>query len=388
VPRHRPPHPPHPPLDTPLHDVTFVVLDLETTGAAPGADRITEIGALKVRAGDLLGEVDTLVNPGVPIPPMVTVLTGITETMVAPAPEIGPVLPCLLEFVRNAVIVGHNIRFDCSFLDAALVEHGYPPLSNRRVDTMALARRLARDDVQNLRLHTLAQHFRTATKPVHRAYADAAATTDLFHALLERAAFYGVFGLDDLVALPSIRVHPSMAKLALTARLPRQQGVFWFRDRDGTVVYVGKAANIRTRVRAFFCGADRRVAPQLLREATAIDHRVCAGALESSVRELRLVQQLRPRFNRNQRTTTRDDGRPRVDRLATLLQEQPFLAFDTADGRIEVRHGNLVLPDDERSMPDNDELQLIAHWLARRTSRARRVPSGVTTRVAPVHARR
>src|SRR5579859_3560267 len=108
-------------LGTPLHDVTFVVVDLETTGGSPATCAITEIGAVKYRGGECLGEFQTLVNPGVPIPPMITVLTGITEAMVYPAPRIAEVLPMFLEFARDAVIVGHNIRFDCGFLDAALV---------------------------------------------------------------------------------------------------------------------------------------------------------------------------------------------------------------------------------------------------------------------------
>ena len=81
---------------------------------------------------------------------MITVLTGITEAMLLPAPRIAEVLPAFLEFAHDAVIVGHNIRFDCGFLDAALVAHGYPRLSHRRVDTVALARRLVRDEVPNL----------------------------------------------------------------------------------------------------------------------------------------------------------------------------------------------------------------------------------------------
>ena len=207
-------------LGMPLSETTFVVLDLETTGGSANTDAITEIGALKLRGGELLGRLETLVNPGVPIPPMITVLTGITEAMVLPAPRIAEILPPLLEFAGDAVIVGHNIRFDCSFLDAALVANGYPRLTNRRVDTLALARRLVRDEIPNLRLSTLARHFRTSVEPNHRAYADAAATAEVLHALLERAASYGVLGLDDLLALPSMRAHPSAAKLALTGPAP------------------------------------------------------------------------------------------------------------------------------------------------------------------------
>jgi DNA polymerase-3 subunit epsilon len=103
-----------------LHDVTFCVIDLETTGGAPDTCAITEVGAVKLRGGECLGTFQTLVNPGCSIPRPITVLTGISETMTAPAPLIGAVLPTLLEFVGDAVIVGHNVRFDVSFLDAAL----------------------------------------------------------------------------------------------------------------------------------------------------------------------------------------------------------------------------------------------------------------------------
>ena len=289
-------------LGTPLHDVTFVVVDLETTGGSPATSAITEIGAVKYRGGECLGTFQTLVNPGVPIPPTITMLTGITEAMVMPAPTIADVLPTFLEFVGPAttdrVLVGHNLRFDTSFLDAALVVNGYARLPHTRVDTLALARRLIRDEVPNLKLGTLARHVRTRTEPSHRALDDAHATLDVLHALLERAATLGVLGLDDLLALPTMRAHPSSAKLALTARLPRTPGVYLFRDRHGGVLYVGKATNVRSRVRSYFSSDDRRKVPQLLRETDSITVVPCAHPLEAAVREIRLIHEHDPRFNR------------------------------------------------------------------------------------------
>jgi len=283
---------------TPLVDVVFCVLDLETTGATPVSCEITEIGAAKYRGGECLGTFQTLVNPGVPIPPMITMLTGITEAMVLPAPTIDDVLPTFLEFIGNAVIVGHNVRFDISFLDAALARQGRPRLGNVRVDTVALARRLVRDEVPNLRLSTLARAFRTSVQPTHRALDDTLATAEVLHVMIERAAAYGVLALDDLLAVPSMQAHPSAAKLKLTTQLPRAPGVYLFRDRGGRVLYVGKATNLRARVRSYFSSDDRRKIPQLLRETVAIDHFVCRGPLEAAVAELRLIQQYEPRFNR------------------------------------------------------------------------------------------
>jgi DNA polymerase-3 subunit epsilon len=285
-------------IGAPLAEVTFVVIDLETTGGSPETCAITEIGALKLRGGQCLGTFHTLVNPGVPVPPLITVLTGITEAMVLPAPPVASVLPALLEFFDGAVLVGHNLRFDISFLDAALAAHGYPRLASRTVDTIGLARRLVRDEVPNLRLATLARHLRAPTEPIHRALEDARATVEVFHALLERAGTLGVLGLDDLLTLPSLRAHPSSAKLKLTTALPRRPGVYLFHDPAGRVLYVGKATNLRARVRSYFSTDERRKVPQLLRETAAIDYIVCEHQLKAAVREIRLIHTHEPRFNR------------------------------------------------------------------------------------------
>jgi DNA polymerase-3 subunit epsilon len=286
-------------LGTPLHDVTFVVLDFETTGGSAATCSITEVGAVKLRGGECLGTFQTLVNPGMAIPPSIVYLTGITEAMVAPAPRIESVLPAFLEFIgEDAVIVGHNVRFDLSFLRAAMHAGGYPALRNRWVDTCGLARRLVREEVPNCKLGTLASHFRLATRPTHRALDDAMATGELLHYLLERAGSIGVTALDDLLMLPKIDSHPQLHKLRLTTSLPRAPGVYLFRDRGGRVLYVGKAVDIRRRVRSYFSSEERRKVGQLLREATAIDHIVTNGELEASVLEVRLIHELLPRFNR------------------------------------------------------------------------------------------
>src|SRR5690348_7180346 len=104
-------------LGRPLRDLTFCVVDLETTGAAVSQGAmITEIGAVKVRGGEVLGEFQTLVNPHTAIPPFIAVLTGITNSMVSQAPAIESVLPAFLEFAAGCVLVAHNAPFDVGFL--------------------------------------------------------------------------------------------------------------------------------------------------------------------------------------------------------------------------------------------------------------------------------
>jgi DNA polymerase-3 subunit epsilon len=285
-------------MGTPLHAVTFCVVDLETTGGSPADCAITEVGAVKLRGGECLGTLQTLVDPGQSIPRSITVLTGITEAMVARAPPIESVLPTLLEFIGGSVIVGHNVRFDIGFLDAALLRAGRSRLANARVDTCALARRLVREEVPDCRLSTLADRFRLGHRPTHRALDDALATGHLLHTLLERAAAYGVLGLDDLLTLATMGGHPQAPKLRLTTGLPRAPGVYVFRDGAGTPLYVGKATNLRARVRSYFSSDDRRKIGPLLRETQSIDHVVCDHPLAAAVEELRLIQRMLPRYNR------------------------------------------------------------------------------------------
>jgi DNA polymerase III subunit epsilon len=292
-------------LGTPLHEVTFCVIDLETTGGNRTDDMITEIGAVKMRGGEHLGTFQTLVNPGIRIPTEITVLTGITASMVMRAPRIETVLPSLMEFLGEAVIVGHNVSFDTGFLNAALERSGRPRLVGKPVDTLPLARRLVRDEVPNCRLGTLADRFRLPHKPNHRALDDALATGDLLHILLERAGTMGVMGLDDLYALPRINGHAQAHKLSFTNNLPREPGVYTFHDREGRVLYVGKATNLRTRVRSYFSGDRRKKISQLLRETEGIEHVVCPGPLEAEVLEVRLIHEHEPRFNRRSKTWSR-----------------------------------------------------------------------------------
>lgn len=319
-------------LGTPLFDVTFCVVDLETTGGSPRDCSITEIGAVKVKGGEVVGTFQTLVNPGGPIPPFITVLTGITQSMVIEAPPIEEALPSFLEFCRDSVIVGHNIRFDLSFLNAAAEQLGYTRLSNRSVDTAALARRLVRTEVRNLKLQSLASHFRSPVTPNHRAYDDAAATMHVFHGLLERVGNLGVTALDDLLILPTAKGSSDYRKIELAKGLPRTPGVYLFKDRNGHVFYVGKAKNLRTRVMSYFHGDGRKSVTTMLRELETIDHIVCPTELEASITEIRLIHAHRPRHNRASRpakanhwVTLTTEAFPRLSLTRTLHPDSPVV---------------------------------------------------------------
>ncbi len=285
-------------MGAPLIEVPFCVLDLETTGGSPADCSITEIGAVKYIGGEEVGSFQTLVNPGSPIPPFITILTGITQAMAIEAPPIEEVLPAFLEFIGETVIVGHNVRFDLSFLNADSLRLGYGRLPNRSVDTHALARRLIRNEVRNLKLQTLAGYFRSPTVPTHRALEDARATAWVLHALLERAGTLGVTALEDLLQLPTARGSAHYRKIRLADALPRRPGVYLFKDRNDCVFYIGKAKNLRTRVRSYFYGDTRRTVANMMTELESVEHRVCSSELEAEITELRLIHTHRPRHNR------------------------------------------------------------------------------------------
>jgi DNA polymerase-3 subunit epsilon len=287
-------------LGRPLRDVTFVVVDLETTGGSPASCSITEIGAVKVRGGEVLGEFQTLVNPQLAIPPFIAVLTGITDAMVAGAPGIESALPAFLEFSRGAVLVAHNAPFDLGFLRAACDRTGLAWPAYEHLDTARLARRvLHRDEAPNCKLSTLAQLFRAGTTPNHRALADAQATVDVLHGLMARLGNLGVHSLEELSTF-SAQVSPAQRrKRHLADALPTEPGVYLFKDARGRVLYVGKSRNLRTRVRQYFTASEMRTRmAEMVGLAERVDPVVCATPLEADVRELRLIAEHRPRYNR------------------------------------------------------------------------------------------
>ena len=209
-------------VDEDLSQTTFVVLDLETSGASPKTgSAITEIGAVKVCGGHVLGTFKTFVNPGTPLPPFITELTGITDEMLIDAPRIESVLPLLFEFLgsdKSTVFVAHNAPFDLSFLKASAALHGYTWPNFRVIDTLKAARFvLTKDDVANYQLGTLAVYFRTEIAPNHRALDDALATVDVLHGIIERMGTFGITTINQMLNAGAKKVRPKIASKQSTS---------------------------------------------------------------------------------------------------------------------------------------------------------------------------
>ncbi len=290
-----------------LAEVTFVVLDLETTGGAPADGGITEIGAVKVRGGELLGEFQTLVRPPTAIPPFIAVLTGITDSMVSGAPMLAAALPPFLEFITGAVLVAHNAPYDIGFLRAACERTGHPWPKATVIDTVRLARHIvSRDEAPNRKLGTLAALFGSPTTPDHRALNDARATVHVLHTLLGRIGTLGVTTLGELRSFSSKVPESTRRKRHLADRLPSGPGVYMFKDDRGRVLYVGTSVDIRTRVRSYFTSSEQRSRMrEMVARAAGVTPVPCATALEARVREIRLIAEHAPPYNRRSRTPDR-----------------------------------------------------------------------------------
>ena len=279
-------------ISLPLDEAPYVVFDVETTGSSAKEGAITEIGALKIVQGQVVDKFATLVNPGRPIEPFVVRLTGITDRMVAGAPSAGEVMPLFEEFVEGCVLVGHNVYFDCSFV--AVARGGSLP--NPVLDTLKLARALV-PGLKRYRLASLVSHFGVRAVPNHRALADATATAGVFLRLLKLLSSAGVQNLGEAVALRSKgRIKPQKGHLA--EHLPRTPGVYYFVDKHGTVLYVGKAKDLKSRVRTYFNGGDgRRKIERLVREVAEVRYKETKSELHALIFEAREIKRLLPRYN-------------------------------------------------------------------------------------------
>ncbi len=344
-------------LGTPLRETTFVVVDLETTGGSSRECDITEIGAVKVRGGEVLGEFQTLVNPSQSIPPFIAVLTGITDSMVAGALRLDQALPAFLEFARGTVLVAHNSPFDLGFLRAGCDRLGIDWPGFDSLDTARLARRvLSRDEAPDCKLSSLARLFRAEVTPCHRALADAQATVDVLHGLMARLGNLGVHSLEELRTFSAMVPPQQRRKRHLADALPSGPGVYLFRDARDRVLYVGKSTNLRSRVRQYFTASEMRSRmAEMVGIAERVDPVVCSTALEAEVRELRLIAEHRPRYNRRSKFPERAvwikltvEAYPRLSVVRKVQADGatylgPFGSSRTAEAAVAAVHEALPL---------------------------------------------
>ncbi len=174
---------------------TYIALDLETTGFDPSADQVLEVAAIKFRGDKILETFETLVNPGIEIPAMVSHITGISTETVKAAPSFSDISDNLGRFLGNFPIVGHNIDFDLTFLEAKGV-----PVLNSQIDTLKLSGILL-SELPSLSLETISRQLKIKHENKHRALSDAKVCVELFQILLQKIAQIPVPILKQIQAL-------------------------------------------------------------------------------------------------------------------------------------------------------------------------------------------
>jgi DNA polymerase III epsilon subunit family exonuclease len=281
-----------------LSDAEFVVFDLETTGLSHASARICEIGAVRIRGLEIAGEFQTLVAPRVAVPQAVRRLTGLTDDELRRAPDVRVALRRFSAFAGSSVLIAHNARFDVGFVNRELERMTGKRIAATVIDTVPLARNLLQGRVQRTSLSALAYFFGVSVRPCHRALPDAQATAEVFLRLVELAQERGVATLSDLEEVAAPRPRRIHAKRRLIHGAPTRPGVYLFRGDDGRVLYVGKARDLRARLRSYF--QSRRQRPSVeaaLDHVDRIEWRVLGSELAASLEEVRLIRELRPPAN-------------------------------------------------------------------------------------------
>jgi DNA polymerase-3 subunit epsilon len=288
-----------------LESLPFVVIDLETTGGSAVYDRVLEVAAIRVQHGVVQDRLECLVEPGMPIPPFVTRITGINANLVRGKPAFDTLLPELRRLIDGAVLVAHNVAFDGNFLASAFKRTNMP-WNGDRLCTLRLARRLI-PGLHSYRLDSLCAFLGFSFVQRHRAGPDAEATLHVLQHLLAAALETGIQTLAGLVKLQQQPVnrkrHKGRVDEAQVASLPTTPGVYLLKDRHGHVVYVGKSVNVRQRVRTHLrpSGTARGPAQPRLRrrlpniaDVEAIETK---SELEALLLESKLVKHYLPEAN-------------------------------------------------------------------------------------------
>lgn len=273
----------------------YAIVDIETTGAYAGGSCMTEIAVLVHDGTQVLEEYHSLINPGQPIPHHIQVLTGIDNAMVAEAPMFKEIAASIFELLRDKIFVAHNVSFDHSFIHKQLSDCGYF-LKVPKLCTVRLSRKCFQG-LPSYSLGKLCQSLGIAIHDRHRAYGDARATVTLFERIL--AADHEGYVQQYLKKGSKEQRLPSQVPLNQFEKLPERPGVYFFRDGQGKLIYVGKAINIRKRVYSHFTGNNISQRRQLfINDIRQIDYEETGTELMALLKECHYIKQHWPQYNR------------------------------------------------------------------------------------------
>jgi len=276
----------------------YAIVDIETTGSHPSANGITEIAIVLHNGEAVEGKFSTLINPKVSIPSYIVSLTGITDQMVANAPEFSAVAANIYNLLQGRIFVAHNVNFDYSFVKYHLQQAGYL-LNTRKLCTIRMARK-AFPGLRKYGLENLCRELGVANNNAHRATGDALATATIFDMIIKNGGDY--FIKEFLKKENRDQTLPPNLPGKLIKELPQTPGVYYLHDGKGKVVYVGKAKNIKQRVVSHFTGLDTSKKRQaFLQQIHDVSFKICDSEFTASLFESIEIKRLWPAFNASQK---------------------------------------------------------------------------------------
>lgn len=276
----------------------YAIVDIETTGGNAGTGSITEIAIIISEGQKIIHSYSSLVNPMQPIPLFIEKLTGISNELVKDAPVFGQIANEVFELLQDKVFVAHNVNFDYSFVSHQLAQHGFK-LQSRKLCTVRLSRKIFQD-LPKYSLGQLCRSLGIEIKDRHRALGDAEATAVLFHRLLENDNTGHIKSMLKKGSGESyLPMHLSEKDLN---DMPNSPGIYYFHDKKGKIIYVGKAKKLKKRVTSHFANNNVTMRKQaLLRLVSRVSYKECGNELMMSVMESIEIKRLWPEFNRSQK---------------------------------------------------------------------------------------
>ena len=276
----------------------YAIVDIETTGGFAAVHGITDI-AIVIHDGEkVLDYYESLVNPNIPIPFFIERLTGISDSMVANAPTFPEIAAQVYDLLQDKVFVAHNVNFDYSFVKHHLDLAGYY-LSNKKLCTVRLARKVL-PGLNGYSLGKLTQQLNITHTMMHRAGGDALATAELFAMIVakdEKGAIAAMLKVKN-----GEQYLPPHLPVDQIAALPETPGVYYFYNASGKAIYIGKAVNLRQRVKSHFSNNKvNRQKQDFLRETRKISYKQCGTELMANILESSEIRRLWPVHNRSQR---------------------------------------------------------------------------------------
>ncbi|MFM7823386.1 MAG: exonuclease domain-containing protein [Bacteroidota bacterium] len=304
----------------------YAVVDLETTGSHPSHDNIIEIAVYLHDGDSVTDQFCSLLNPGHPIPPFISKLTGITNEMVADAPTFSDIAQQLSEFIKGRIFVAHNVQFDHSFLKQSLLRHGHD-LEGEMLCTIKAGRALI-PGLASYKLSSLCKALDIQLNNAHRAYADALATAHVLTVLNDRAKG----NLIPYHYQKDVRKNPSRIPEESLDALPSQAGLLFFKTENGDILLVSGSSNIRKKAWSLVKRFHHKRLLPLATEAASVSYKITGSEILASVLEIQHCKESKPKFNRSQKN---HESRCII---TDIVDEQGLLHIQIANPKIGQNH--------------------------------------------------